>query len=32
MTKEHFKPAAQYDDWEGSVAAEELEKKISATS
>ncbi|CAM7598832.1 hypothetical protein ACU611_07770 [Klebsiella aerogenes] len=26
MTKEHFKAAAQYDDWEGSVAADELEK------
>jgi hypothetical protein len=27
MTKEHFKAAAQYDDWKGSVAADELEKK-----
>ena len=26
MTKEHFKAAAQFDDWEGSVAADELEK------
>ena len=27
MTKEQFKAAAQYDDWKGSVAADELEKK-----
>ncbi|MFY4545113.1 hypothetical protein [Escherichia coli] len=27
MRKEYFKAAAQYDDWEGSVAADELEKK-----
>ena len=27
MEKEHFKAAAQYDVWEGSVAADELEKK-----
>ena len=27
MTKEQFEAAAQYDDWKGSVAADELEKK-----